>query len=381
MRRVYEFFAGGGMARHGLGPEWTCLFANDLDESKCAAYSQNWGDSELCRGDVAKLTPSDLPGVADLAWASFPCQDLSLAGPGGGLDGDRSGTFWPFWRLIEDLGAEGRAPRMVVLENVRGALTSHSGRDFAAIGAAMAGAGYRFGALVVDAVHFVPQSRPRLFVIAADRALRIPDSIRRSAPDPLWSPRSLVRATFRLDAATRPVWVWWRLPTPPPRRTELANLLEDNPEGVAWHSAAETQRFLGMMTAVNRAKVREAQRSRNPTVGTIYRRTRRDHAGVGRQRAEIRFDGISGCLRTGSGGSSRQFIMTVDGNRIRSRLLSAREAARLMGLPDAYQLPANYREAYHLAGDGVVAPVVRHIAAHILEPVLASASREGREAA
>ena len=381
MRRFYEFFAGGGMARHGLGPEWTCVFANDFDESKCAAYTQNWGGSELRCGDVAELTTEDLPGVADLAWASFPCQDLSLAGPGGGLDGRRSGTFWPFWRLIEGLRAEERAPRMVVLENVQGALTSHSGRDFAAIGQALAGAGYRFGALVVNAVRFVPQSRPRLFVIAADRGLPIPDSLRRPDPDPLWSPRSLVRATFRLDSGTRPAWIWWHLPAPPPRRTELANLLESDPDDVAWHSPAETQRFLELMTAVNRAKVREAQRARRPTVGTIYRRTRRDDAGVGRQRAEIRFDGISGCLRTGSGGSSRQFIMTVHGNRLRSRLLSAREAARLMGLPDDYQLPSNYRDAYHLAGDGVVVPVVRHIAANILEPVLASASRVSREAA
>ena len=381
MRRFYEFFAGGGMARLGLGSEWTCLFANDVDESKCAAYARNWGDAELCRGDVAGLTVADLPGVADLAWASFPCQDLSQAGPGGGLDGDRSGTFWPFWHLIEGLRAEGRAPRMVVLENVRGALTSHSGRDFAAIGAAMADAGYRFGALVVDAVHFVPQSRPRLFVIAADRAVGIPDSITRSDPDPLWSPRSLVRATCRLNAVTRPAWIWWRLPDPPARCADFASVLDSHPEGVPWHSEAETRRFLELMTAVNRDKVKKAQRLGRATVGTIYRRTRRDESGVGRQRAEIRFDGISGCLRTGSGGSSRQFIMTVHGDRIRSRLLSAREAGRLMGLPDDYQLPANYREAYHLAGDGVVVPVVRHIAAHILEPLLVSASRMSREAA
>jgi len=48
-------------------------------------------------GDVGGLTSRDLPGRADLAWASFPCQDLSLAGMGAGLKGKRSGTFWPFW--------------------------------------------------------------------------------------------------------------------------------------------------------------------------------------------------------------------------------------------------------------------------------------------
>ena len=55
---------------------------------------------------------------------------------------------------------------------------------------------------------------------------------------------------------------------------------------------------------------------------------------------------------------------------IRTRLLSPREAARLMGLSDDYLLPANYNEAYHLIGDGVAVPAVRFLAEHILEPVL-----------
>ncbi len=381
MRQFYEFFAGGGMARLGLGNGWSCLFANDLDEKKCATYIRNWGSSEMCRGDVADLTTDDLPGRADLAWASFPCQDLSLAGPGTGLDGEHSGTFWPFWRLIEGLRSEGRAPRVVVLENVAGALTSHRGRDFAAIGAALAGAAYRFGALVVDAERFLPQSRPRLFVVAADRTLPLPASVRRSDPDPAWSPRSLHRATTPLDRESRSAWIWWRLPPPSPRRTELADLLESDPKGVQWHSSAQTQRLLELMTEVNRTKVERAQQSGQLAVGTIYRRTRPDELGVGRQRAEIRFDGIAGCLRTGSGGSSRQFIMVVHGRSIRSRLLSTREAARLMGLPDDYHLPQNYREGYHLAGDGVVVPVVRHLAQHILEPVVTSSGRAALEAA
>lgn len=99
------------------------------------------------------------------------------------------------------------------------------------------------------------------------------------------------------------------------------------------------------------------------------------------QRAEIRFDDVAGCLRTPSGGSSRQTIMVVDGKRVRSRLLSPREAARLMGLPDTYQLPKNYNEAYHLAGDGVAVPVVRFLAEHLLEPLLAAVRDEKKKAA
>ena len=133
------------MARAGLGGRWSCLFANDIDPKKCACYAENWGASDLRLADVAELTTADLPGTADLAWASFPCQDLSLAGSGAGLQGKRSSTFWAFWSLMEGLAIEGRPPKVIVLENVCGALTSHGGKDFATLGAAIVGGGYRFG--------------------------------------------------------------------------------------------------------------------------------------------------------------------------------------------------------------------------------------------
>ena len=130
-----------------------------------------------------------------------------------------------------------------------------------------------------------------------------------------------------------------------------------------------------MMSEVNRAKVEAAQKVGKRIIGGVYKRTRPDEQGRKVQRAEARFDDIAGCLRTPGGGSSRQTIIEVDGENIRSRLISPRETARLMGLPDEYQLPANHNEAYHLTGDGVVVPVVRHLARHIFEPVLATCLR------
>lgn len=368
----HEFFAGGGMARAGLGPDWECLFANDLDPKKAACYAENWGANHLRIADVAALTTADLPGGADLAWASFPCQDLSLAGVGAGLGGERSGSFWPFWRLIQSLGDEHRAPRLVVLENVCGALSSHGGRDFAAIGAALCGSGYRFGAVVINAVHFLPQSRPRLFIIGVRASLPLPSALTAPGPTPPWHPGALVTAYGRLCRRAQDAWVWWRLPPPPVRAVAFADLLEDEPRGVAWHTAAETQKLLAMMSPLNLAKVETARKAGSRQVGTIYKRTRADGPnGQKVQRAEIRFDDVAGCLRTPAGGSSRQTIMVIEGQRIRSRLLSPREAARLMGLPDTYALPPKYNDAYHLAGDGVVVPVVRFLAEHLLEPLLA----------
>jgi DNA (cytosine-5)-methyltransferase 1 len=283
---------------------------------------------------------------------------------GAGLDGDRSGTFWPFWNLMEALRVEKRAPRMIVLENVKGALTSHGGRDFAAIGAALTSANYRFGAMLIDALHFLPQSRPRLFVVAIDRSLAVPDDIVADQAVENGHPAAVVAAYRKLSRQSQEAWIWWRLPPLPTRNSTFADILEDDPNGVRWHTEAETNRLLGMMSAANLAKVEAARRVGKRMVGGLYRRTRDV------QRAEIRFDDVAGCLRTPAGGSSRQTIMIVEGESVRSRLLSPREAARLMGLPDDYVLPSNYNEAYHLAGDGVAVPVVRFLAAHILEPVL-----------
>ncbi len=371
MPSFYEFFAGGGMARAGLGVQWECLFANDIDQKKGNSYVANWGAELLRIANIADVSLKDLPGVADLAWASFPCQDLSLAGAGAGLSGERSGTFWLFWRQIQALRSEGRPPSMIVLENVCGALTSHAGKDFSVIGEAIAVGEYRFGALVMDAVHFLPQSRPRLFVVAVRADRLLPDAVTRSEPDPMWHPRNLIGAYQDLSDESKSVWEWWRLPPPPGRCSTFADLIEEEPQGVSWHTSGETKRLLALMSPVNRQKVEEAKRAGRRIVGGIYRRTRRDQNGMRVQRAEVRFDDIAGCLRTPVGGSSRQSIMIVEGDNVRSRLLTPREAARLMGLPENYKLPLNYNHAYHLVGDGVVVPVVRFLAAQLLEPILA----------
>jgi DNA (cytosine-5)-methyltransferase 1 len=370
MYKFYEFFAGGGMVRAGLGSRWACVFANDFDHKKCAAYRANWGGDVIKPVNVKTLKTSDLPGTVDLAWASFPCQDLSLAGGGAGLRGERSGTFWPFWDLMIYLVNEGRAPGIIVLENVCGALTSHGGKDFSAICETFRQADYQYGAMVIDAALFVPQSRPRLFIIGARVDVLIPDRLRSNGAFAPWHTRTLRTAFDHLPAKSKEAWVWWNPLTPPKRKVGLADLIEDEPTDVTWHSEAETRTLLSLMSEVNLAKVNAAKKIGKQIVGTIYKRTRRDENGAKAQRAEVRFDNVAGCLRTPAGGSSRQVILVVEGRKVRSRLISSRETARLMGLPDEYNLPENYNEAYHLTGDGVVVPVVKHLAVKLFEPML-----------
>ncbi len=368
--RFYEFFAGGGLARLGLGKDWRCLFANDIDAMKCEAYRANFGGGDLYQGDVWDLSAEHLPGEADLAWASFPCQDLSLAGKRAGLHGARSGTFFGFWTLMTQLRAAGRAPHILAIENVSGAMTSNGGADFAALIAELTGQGWRAGALELDAAHFVPQSRPRLFVIAArDARGGLERFIDHDADgsDSAFGRTTAVRAAYaRLPDELKDRWAWWRLPEPPARKTTLGDVIEADIG--PWRSEAETERLISLMSPRHREKLEAARSAPERKIGAAYRRMRIE-SGERVQRAELRFDGLAGCLRTPAGGSSRQFVIVCENGEVRVRSLNPREAARLMGAPDSYVLPDSATAALSVMGDGLAVPVVRHLAACLLEPM------------
>lgn len=353
------------MARAGLGQNWQCLFANDFDEKKCQSYRDNWGSGHLWEGDVGAVSVQDLPSSADLAWASFPCQDLSLAGTGSGLTGKRSGSFWPFWRLMTELANENRRPKMIVLENVCGLLTSNGGQDFETIIRAMSVERFQVGAVVVNANHFLPQSRPRLFIIGLAKELKVNQS---NGPNQLWHPLRMRQAVNAMPDFLKKQWVWLDMPTPTKRNISLDSILCPD-DSVTWDSAEKTSKFIGMMSAANRKKLDNALSNGVRKIGTIYKRTRVE-SGTRLQRAEVRFDGIAGCLRTPGGGSSKQTVIVVDDGKIKTRIFTARETARLMGLSEEYILPENNNDAYFLTGDGVAVPVVKYIQENLLLPAL-----------
>lgn len=351
------------MARAGLGPAWQCLWANDFSPEKAAAYRVNWGDKNFVLGDVSQVEASRLP-TATLAWASFPCQDLSLAGDQGGIGRQedesftRSGVFWAFWKLMQT-----KRPPIVVLENVVGALTSREGIDFAAICDALRNANYSFGPLVLDAARWLPQSRPRLFMVAVRKGTPIPPDLLATGPGDLWHPAAVTRAYSNMSAEARRSWIWWHIPGPTGQVPHLEDLIStDDDQWVQWDTKQQTAYLISLMAPLHRQKLEAAQALERRIVGTAYRRTR-----GGKQRAEVRFDGIAGCLRTAAGGSSKQIVIEVEGRNVRTRLLSPREAARLQGLPDSYRLPASYNDAYDLVGDGLAVPAVAHLRTTLLD--------------
>jgi DNA (cytosine-5)-methyltransferase 1 len=347
---AWEFFAGGGMARLGLASHFHVTFANDFDPVKTAAYRANFGGEHLHPGDIHALTPADLPGRADLAWASSPCQDFSLAGARAGLGGGRSSALLGFLRLIADL--EDRAPPLLVIENVPGLLTARGGADFGALQATLTDLGYQVAHLLLDAAAFLPQSRPRLFIVAELLPLAGGDRPRSGQRREV-SDRLPASASARAEAVSSR------------KREEITPRLSDILDPAApWSPAAQTARLLALLNPLHRARL-----TVRPCTALAYRRVRTEH-GRRVQRLELRTDGLAGCLRTPAGGSSRQIVLSWDGAVARSRLLTPREGARLMGLPDSYLLPAGDTAAWRVVGDGVAVPVVRWLTQHVLAPVL-----------
>lgn len=373
--KYYEFFAGVGMARAGLAGDWECLFANDSDQLKRQSYSDNWAGEAFDSRDVAEVETKDLDGMADLAWASFPCQDLSQAGSKAGIgEADdisvtRSGAVWPFLRIIRGLAEEGRHPVLLALENVTGLLNANSGNDFRSLCSTLNEIGYRFGAIVADASHFVPQSRPRVFIVAVRREVPIPTQLRTEFPQSPWHPKTLLRARAGLSVADMAAWVWWSPGAPPPQRDFELEDIVDLSDDVDWNTDEATQRLISMMSESQLSRLEAAKAMAKPMIGSLYLRMRPKGDGGNIQRAEIAFGNTLGCLRTPKGGASRPRIIVVEGERVRTRLLTVAEAARLMGLDESFVLPETYHDCFRLIGDGVVPAVVRFLADRLLKPL------------
>lgn len=370
----YEFFAGGGMARLGLGSNWQCSFANDMDPLKGAVYEANFGAGHFDSNDIWDVEIDDLADSADLAWASFPCQDLSLAGNGLGIgngqldEATRSGALWPFLNIVAGLKRKSSQPKILVLENVTGLLTVNGGKDFALIMSELRKLGYSAGALVLDARHFVPQSRPRVFIVGLRDDLVPPVQCIANAPISFCHNPMLLRAHASLSEPDKNNWRWWNLPVPPiTASTQLSDCLDI--DGSKWDSPEDTARYIGMMAAPHIARLERAKLDGRVHIGSLYLRMRAEN-GKNVQRAEIAFGDVLGCLRTPKGGASRPRIVYVNGAAIHTRLVTPREAANLMGLPKSYKLPETYSQAYKVLGDGVVVPLVKYLAEQLLEPLV-----------
>lgn len=362
------------MVHAALGDAWNCVLANDNDPMKCAVYRENWGDDGLFEGSIADLPDTSLQQSIDLFWASSPCQDFSLAGKGLGLSGARSGVFQTWAEKVRTAVNAGFAPRIIAFENVSGLVTRNRGADFKQVVKTLTGMGYVVGGLEIDARHFLPQSRPRIFVIAVRKDLDVSHLISR-VPDGAFHTTKMRRFVDETLLSAKRDWVWWKLPPAGSNRAPLSTLIDATPD-TKWLTKPEINRLTKMMSPPSLARMAEAKSKGVPMIGTLYKRGRPDGNGAVHQRAEVRFDGIAGCLRTPAGGSSRQTLVFVDGDQVRARLLSRLEAIRLMGLPDEFIMPERYNQVYKVAGDGVAVPIVAHLDQHLFQAILQAKSKQ-----
>jgi DNA (cytosine-5)-methyltransferase 1 len=364
-RTVAEFFAGIGLMRLGLEQSgWRVIWANDIEEDKFRMYRGHFANDEAHFevGDVHTIDPAKIPSVA-LATASFPCNDLSLAGARQGLAGQHSSAFWGFIDAMKRMG--NRRPPLVLLENVAGFLTSNDGNDFRDACLALNDLGYAVDAFIIDAAWFVPQSRQRLFLVGKREKRKFVEKAEEDTPSFYQGQcRPVPLADFILwHSEIR--WSIRKLPTIHKAKTTLQDVLEDLPlNSTYWWSKPRAEYLLNQMSEKHRAIADEMIAGKKTTCGTVFRRVRN-----GRSMAELRTDGVAGCLRTPRGGSGRQILFVAGKGRYAARLVTPKECARLMGA-DGYKITVPLNQALFGFGDAVCVPAIRWIADNYLTPTL-----------
>jgi len=344
-----DFFAGSGLVTYSLRPYFNVIWANDICQKKADVYKANHGDNHFCLDSINDINGKDLPRV-DLSWASFPCQDLSLAGKTEGINAKRSGLVWEWFRVMDDME---QRPELLVAENVVGFVSGAKGEHYKIFHKELTRRGYKAGPVLLDAARWIPQSRPRVFVIAVKSDIEIPEGLISENPNWLHND-AIIRIQKELNH-----WLWWNLPKPTTsRQLNITDIIEwDAPR----YDREKTEKLLSLLPQRHLDKLNEY----NEVVATGYKRTRN-----GKQTLELRFDGIAGCLRTPQGGSSRQYVIFKSEEQYSSRLLTTKEVARLMGAPESYILPDKYNDAYKAMGDAVAVPAVQYLTEYLLFPLM-----------
>lgn len=358
-----EFFAGIGLMRMGLEREgWTAIYANDIDSEKHRMYRHQFNhDADIYRvADIHELSAKEIPQVT-LATASFPCNDLSLAGSRTGIHGKHSSAYWGFIRLLNDMGRN--RPPIILIENVSGFLTSKKGADFTAALNSLNALGYTVDSFMLNAKHFLPQSRLRLFVVATSGPERTESTFGLEQPIV-----SLLRPPALADFIRRTPQINWHLrplPVPETTETELSRILDDVPEtSPIWWNKSRVDYLLSQMSPHHLCKAQVMMSGNSWSYGTVFRRVR-----DGKSRAELRTDGIAGCLRTPRGGSAKQILVKAGKGKCYVRLLTPRECAKLMGAGE-FRIEVTDNQAYFGFGDAVCVDVIAWIAKYYLNPLV-----------
>ena len=218
-------------------------------------------------------------------------------------------------QVVEALGD--KRPDVVMLENVEGFVKARGGADFKAAVTRLADLGYVVDAFLLDAKEFVPQSRPRMFVLGFNDELDWPLLARQGNGcwcDTMDQHPSLRTPKMRDIMSHLPLRHGWAAtPIKPPHQhnLKLAEMI-DTDSGQAWWEREKVVKEYRSLSDKHRTTIDGMLQGGGLHVGCGYRR-KRDIS-----RLEVRFD-MAGCLRTPGGGSSIQIVVVVDAGDLRMR--------------------------------------------------------------
>jgi DNA (cytosine-5)-methyltransferase 1 len=305
--RFIDLFAGIGGMRLGfesIGAE--CVFTSEWDSYARKTYETNFPGGEIA-GDITKVDESSVPDH-DVLVAGFPCQPFSLAGVSKknslgrahGFEDVTQGTlFFDVARIIR-----AKQPRAFFLENVRNLVSHDRGKTFRVIRETLEDLGYYLHHRIIDARHFVPQHRERIFI-----------------------------AGFREPVG----FDWGEIPT---SRPTLRDILDTAPVPEKYTLSDKLWAYLQGYAEKHRAK------------------------GNGFGCSVFGPDDVARTLsaRYYKDGSE---ILISQGEGRNPRRLTPRECARLMGYPDSFEIPVSDTRAYKQFGNSVAVPVIKHAAASV----------------
>ncbi len=369
-----ELFAGIGLIHEALRSlGWEAALANDNDPRKVRSYKANYPEVPFSNRDVRLLDLCEYP-AARLVTASFPCIDLSQAGHRQGLNGKHSSLVRTFLEKVASLADCGKKPEFLLLENVPNLLSIHNGAALEEILRTMAGLDYGFDVVQVDAKHFTPQSRNRVFIVAVD--LLRHRLKRRPFPNDHLHRHKFAEAYRKSPELP---WFFFNFPHLPNRQLSLRDIIEQVPEtSSAWWDNAQTDYFWSLVEHDHKTKLEALLKAGRNHVFTAVRRLRRRRKRE--QIFNIRFDGLASCLRTPRGGSSTQYVIVIKNGMLRGRRMTALESARLQGvcLPESspdFALVGSETDIRFAFGDAVCVPAVRWVVEHSLEQLISSTPR------
>jgi len=374
--KVVDLFAGVGLVSTAYSLEkHSVVLASDYSPMKEEIHSINHPNTRFLLCDIRNLEPDVLP-ECDILHGSFPCTDTSVAGYRKGCrDGKESPMYWEFYRILCGLCSSNRSPDVITLENVEGLLTSNSGADLSEIAISLNEAGYFVDIALLNSFHFVPQSRSRLFIVGRKRRIGL------DAHDLNFQASEIRPAKVAQYIKSRSQINWDLVPhSPLPQRVDnLVDVVDESDQ--EWWDEGRTLKLLSQMFDRHlETVVRWKNAQDRYQYGTVFRRMRtRD--GSRQSTAELRADGIAGCLRTPKGGSAKQILLRAGFGTISARHLNPLECARLMGAPDflfTNQVSANnYLFGF---GDSVCVPAMRWIIQNMvnpsMDPAVVSPTRE-----